>query len=336
MLNPRLSRTADRLSLLIGRAPQADGPDDPPAGPDWAQAAPEWIETALEHALRKDGGGWYALERREAFSGAGPWAHTVAGRELVVWRDAGDRLLAAPEACPHLGASLASARVEEGRLVCPWHGLRLDARGFRDWRCHPVHDDGVLVWVQLDTPGETRSERPHLAPRPRRGVSATIVRTLAADPEDVLANRLDPWHGAHFHPHSFAALEVHERTLDVVRLRVVYRVVGPIGVEVDATFHCPDPRTIVMTIVDGDGVGSVVETHATPIRPGSTRLIETTIATSDRPLFQGLLTRAPRLARRVLAPFIAARADRLWADDGAYCERRFSRRQAQSQKPPFR
>ena len=41
-------------------------------------------------------------------------------------------------------------------------------------------------------------------------------------------------------------------------------------VEVDAVFHCPEPRTIVMTIVEGEGKGSVVETHATPIAPGRT------------------------------------------------------------------
>ena len=36
-------------------------------------------------------------------------------------------LQVAPGACPHLGADLATATVECGTLVCPWHGLRLDA-----------------------------------------------------------------------------------------------------------------------------------------------------------------------------------------------------------------
>ena len=38
--------------------------------------------------------------------------------------------------------------------------------------------------------------------------------------------------------------------------------------EVDARFHCPEPRTIVMTIIRGEGVGSDVETHATPLEAG--------------------------------------------------------------------
>jgi hypothetical protein len=62
-------------------------------------------------------------------------------------------------------------------------------------------------------------------------------------------------------------------------VRVSVRVLGPLAVEVDATFHCPDPRTIVMTIIEGEGVGSVVETHATPIGPGRTAVIEATLAT---------------------------------------------------------
>ena len=39
---------------------------------------------------------------------------------------------------------------------------------------------------------------------------------------------------------------------------------------VRAEFACPDARTIVMTIIDGEGAGSVVETHATPLGPAPT------------------------------------------------------------------
>jgi hypothetical protein len=104
-------------------------------------------------------------------------------------------------------------------------------------------------------------------------------------------------------------------------LRVAYKVAGPFAVEVDATFHCPDARTIVMTIVDGEGAGSVVETHATPIAPGRTAMIEATLATSDRPGF----VYAKKLARW-LRPAINARAARLWVEDVAYAERRYALR----------
>ena len=59
----------------------------------------------------------------------------------------------APRACPHLGADLATATVECGTLVCPWHGLRLSDRSRGAWQPFPAYDDGVLCWVRLDAVG---------------------------------------------------------------------------------------------------------------------------------------------------------------------------------------
>lgn len=130
-----------------------------------------------------------------------------------------------------------------------------------------------------------------------------------------------PWHGVHYHPHSFARLRLLDVDDDVLTLRVSYRVAGPVCVEVDATFHSPDPRTITMTIIDGEGVGSVVETHATPVGPGRSRIIEATIATSDRPGF-----RVATIARRYIRAIIEKRAGRLWVEDTEYAERRYALR----------
>ncbi|MFO0747400.1 MAG: DUF5914 domain-containing protein [Myxococcota bacterium] len=321
------------MRFSIGRRPAGVVPADAPRGPDWAQADAEFIDAALAHALRKPSGGWFVIDGVERLARAapgkpgGPLKVDIAGRELVVWKDA-EGWRAAPDSCPHLGASLADGRVSEGRLVCPWHGLKLDQRGFREWQCHPVFDDGVLLWVRLGDgdadatgPGDL-TERPILAPRPSAFVSGVIRVEGRCAPEDIIANRLDPWHGAHFHPYSFGALKVLVKDLDVLRLRVTYRIAGPIGIEVDATFHCPEPRTIVMTIVDGDGQGSVVETHATPLGPGRTAMIEATLATSDRPGFA-----LARRFGRALGPLIERAARRLWVDDIAYAERRYALRQ---------
>ena len=91
---------------------------------------------------------------------------------------------------------------------------------------------------------------------------------VRCDPEDIIANRLDPWHGVHFHPYAFASLTVLDLDDDVVKVRVAKRLIGRVVAETDATFHSPEPRCIVMTIVEGEGKGSVVETHATPVEPG--------------------------------------------------------------------
>jgi len=296
-------------------------PADPPAvaAPDWVQANPARIEKALARALALPSGGWYAVDASSSI-GRTPAGYTIDGQELVLWRAQDGALRAGPGACPHMGASLACGRVRGDNVVCPWHGLELGDGPHGRWRPLTAHDDGVLAWVQMPR-GEDRTPTPILAPRPSPALSGVIRMEAECDPGDILANRLDPWHGAHYHPHSFARLRVLEERDDAILVRVAYRVVGPLAVEVDATFHCPDPRTIVMTIVAGEGRGSVVETHATPIGPGRTAMIEATLASSDRPGFRHALK-----ISRWLRPAMNARAARLWVEDIAYAERRHALR----------
>jgi hypothetical protein len=153
------------------------------------------------------------------------------------------------------------------------------------------------------------------------------------EPEDVIANRLDPWHGAWLHPYSFTALRVVSAPAidcppaeDRFLLEVTFTLGRRLGVPVHAEFTCPDPRTVTMEIVDGEGRGSVVETHATPLRPGPdgrprTAVVEAVVAHSDRPGF----THARRVAAAA-RPLMTMAAKRLWRDDLAYAERRYALR----------
>ena len=283
--------------------------------PDWQQADPRWMAAALQSALQRPGGGWFVVDERRQF-GSAPRRYRIDERELVFWQGP-DGLLAAPDSCPHMGASLAAGCVRNGRLVCPLHGLELGNKPHGNWRTLPVHDDGVMVWVRLDDAGEAPTERPVLPERPSRFIDAVLRLEARCRPEDLIANRLDPWHGVHYHPHTFRRLRVVERLADEITVRVAFAVLGRLAVEVDARFHCPDPRTIVMTIVRGDGKGSVVETHATPIDAERCAVVEATLATSDRPQMKYVLPLA-----RWVRPWIERRAARLWVEDVAYAERR--------------
>ena len=305
--------------VRFGRPPAGPLPaGDRRAMPDWRQSDPRWIRQAVRRAALLPSGGWYAIDASRAV-GDTPRRYWIAGRELVAWRGA-DGPLVAPNACPHLGASLADGRVRDGCVVCPWHGLVLGPQGHAGWRPLPSHDDGVLFWVRLD--GEqAASPRPYLCARPSSGIDAVIRMEARCEPQDIIANRFDPWHGVHFHPHSFGSLAVLEQRDDSITVRVLYRATRSMGVEVDARFHCPDPRTIVMTIIDGEGAGSVVETHATPVRPGICAIVEATVATSERFGFR-LAMRAAGLVRRRMQ----ASARRLWVEDAAYAERRYALR----------
>jgi isorenieratene synthase len=304
--------------IVLGRG--LPSPATPPrSGPAWVQARSEWIAGAVAAAEARPDGGWFVLDGSRRIT-ARPRCFVVAGAPLVGFRDPTGHVIAGPDACPHLGARLSEGRTHHGAVVCPWHGLRLGARPRGSWRPVPTHDDGVLVWARLDAPAAPDApltDRPILPARPAAFVAGVVRTEAACEPRDVLANRFDPWHGTHFHPYAFARLEVLELALDHVVVRVAKRIAGPLAVEVDARFDSPEPRTIVMTIVAGEGEGTVVETHATPIGPGRTAIVEASLATSTRPGF----ATARRLLAPLIRPLLERSARRLWVDDRAYAER---------------
>jgi hypothetical protein len=307
--------------------------------PTYADARPALIEAALKRAQARPSGNWFVLGASRDVRPGQPHGVTVAGTELVAWRDAGGRLVVGPGACPHLGAPLSAAAVDRGELVCRWHGLRVGGAGGGGWRALPACDDGLLAWVRLDAAGgEPPLTGPVLPARPPLSQSVHAVATLigVCEPEDIVANRLDPWHGAWFHPYFFSRLSVLSAPQEVTALdeddkftvAVTFRVTPGLGVPVRAEFTCPEPRTVVMRITQGEGVGSVVETHATPLGRGPdgrprTAVTEAVVAHSARPGFA--------LARRAgpaLRPAVRHAAARLWRDDLAYAERRYQLRSA--------
>jgi hypothetical protein len=306
--------------------------------PDWAQANPRRIAAALARSQVKPSGGWLVLGASRRYERTakhprtplGPWRETVADTELVLWRGTPHApLRCAPATCPHMGAHLGDGFVRDGAIVCPWHGLALCER-HGSWHELRVHDDGVLSWVQLHPDAPDATDRPILPRRPDVFLDGTIRRDATCEPQDVIANRLDPWHGAHFHPYAFKDLKVIDERDDAIDLKVTYRVVGSYGVRVTARFETPEPNTIVMSIIDGEGTGSVVETHARPIhtarpgRPPRTAVIETTLATSARSGFSHAIK-----GRSIARPLIAFSANRLWKDDAAYAERLYQLRSQQ-------
>ncbi|MEV7686980.1 DUF5914 domain-containing protein [Streptomyces bungoensis] len=301
--------------------------------PTWRDAKPAVIAQALKRAQARPSGNWYVVGPTRGLRADRPLALTVAGQEVVVWRAADGRLVAGPGVCPHLGAPLRDSPVRCGTLVCHWHGLALEGGPYAGWRPLPVHDDGVLVWVRLDAVGgEPPLDAPIVPVRPdgERALTAVYVGTGTCEPEDVVANRLDPWHGAWFHPYSFVDLTVvgspddgAEDGEDAFTVDVSFKVAGRLVVPVRAVFTAPEPRTVVMHITRGEGEGSVVETHATPLgtdvygRP-RTAVVEAVVAASDRRGFAAVRRAAP-----VLRPLMRAAAGRLWRDDLAYAERRW-------------
>jgi hypothetical protein len=307
--------------------------------PTWRDARPHRIASMLRHAQRRPTGGWYVVGESRKLGADRSLARVISGREITLWRAADRSLRAGPGSCPHLGALLDDCPVLDGSVVCRWHGLKLGEAGHGHWRPFPAHDDGALLWVRLadrsdptDHPdaNDVPTGAPIILGRPplEASVVAVITRRGRCEPEDIVANRLDPWHGGWFHPYSFSHLEVDDESSTDERLvvDVTFRLGRSFGIPVRAEFITPDRRTIAMRIIDGEGTGSVVETHATPLTaPGNpdplTTLTEVTIAHSERPGFAA----ARRLAG-LLRPMMRSTARRLWVDDLMYAERRYELR----------
>ncbi|MER7760365.1 DUF5914 domain-containing protein [Streptomyces sp. NPDC097619] len=329
-MNPRPPSRRPRLPLTLRRAPV---PWDRQR-PTWREARPPLIARALDRARARPSGNWFVVAPTTALDDARPLGRTVAGVEVVLWRGTGGILRAGPGACPHLGAPLARSAVRCGTLVCHWHGLALDGAPFAGWKPYPAFDDGVLLWVRLDEAGgEDPLPTPVVPERPHPVGAVTVVYEGAGtcEPEDIVANRLDPWHGAWFHPYSFVDLTVVETPTpegpdDRFTVDVSFKLAGRLVVPVRAVFTAPGPRTVLMRITEGEGAGSVVETHATPLGPDAqgrprTAVTEAVVAASDRTGFA-----LARHAAPLLRPLMRTAAARLWRDDLAYAERRWQLR----------
>ena len=317
----------------------------PQAPPDrmrgtWRDAKPGRIAEALADALARPTGGWSVVGGSGEVPVGRSLVRTVYGREVVLWRDEDGVLLAGPGACPHLGARLDGCDVVRGDVLCRWHGMALGRTTEPPWATVPAYDDGVLAWVRVgaaggdDTDGgggAGLTDRPVLATRPDPDGSIASVVSLPAvcEPRDVVANRLDPWHGAWFHPYAFSDLTVDDAASspDRLVLDVAYRLGRRVAVPVRAEVTCPDAATVVMTITEGEGLGSVVESHATLLtapgqHPARTVMTEAVVATSDRLGF-----RAARALGSLVRPGMRASQKQLWVDDLEYAERRYALRQ---------
>jgi phenylpropionate dioxygenase-like ring-hydroxylating dioxygenase large terminal subunit len=87
-------------------------------------------------------GYWYVVAESDDIAGA-PHAVRLLGDDVVIWRGPDGALVAAPDRCPHREAPLSLGLVDDGCLVCCYHGWTFGAEG----RCVrvPSAPEGVPV-----------------------------------------------------------------------------------------------------------------------------------------------------------------------------------------------
>jgi phenylpropionate dioxygenase-like ring-hydroxylating dioxygenase large terminal subunit len=93
---------------------------------------------------------WYAIEFSQAIV-TQPQLIQLFDRKITLYRDAQGVIQAFGDICPHRGASLSLGTVQDGCLVCPYHGWQFAS-------------DGACVKIPANTPG---------AAIPKRAIAAT-------------------------------------------------------------------------------------------------------------------------------------------------------------------
>lgn len=91
---------------------------------------------------------WYAVDRSVDVL-ATPKHARLLGRDLVLWRGPNGMVIAAPDRCPHREAPLSEGWIENGCVVCPYHGWAFG-------------DEGKCVTVPSANEGVPPPPRAHL------------------------------------------------------------------------------------------------------------------------------------------------------------------------------
>jgi phenylpropionate dioxygenase-like ring-hydroxylating dioxygenase large terminal subunit len=71
---------------------------------------------------------WHVVARSSELAEGGVRPARLLGQDLVLWRS-NQGVCAWPDFCLHRGARLSGGRVQDGCLICPYHGWNYDASG---------------------------------------------------------------------------------------------------------------------------------------------------------------------------------------------------------------
>lgn len=109
--------------------------------------------------LRKN---WWPVAYSLDVSTSKPYGTTLFGEPIVLFRDADSAIRCLQDLCPHKSVPLSIGKVENGRIICRYHGWQFDGAGQcthptgmanRMEACrygYPAIDDGLLIWIYPD------------------------------------------------------------------------------------------------------------------------------------------------------------------------------------------
>ncbi|MDP5133726.1 MAG: aromatic ring-hydroxylating dioxygenase subunit alpha [Paraglaciecola sp.] len=116
---------------------------------------------------------WYVAAMAEEIDSKKPLGRKICGESIAFYRQTNGEVAAVLDFCPHRGAALSLGYVENGLLVCGYHGLKMGpdgktqamplqrVQGFPCMKSFAVVERYGFIWVW---PGERAAAEPDLIP----------------------------------------------------------------------------------------------------------------------------------------------------------------------------
>jgi phenylpropionate dioxygenase-like ring-hydroxylating dioxygenase large terminal subunit len=259
------------------------------------------MRVTQEPALRKF---WYCVLPMAELD-QGPKPFTLLGEKIALWKDAEGEPRAVKDRCPHRTAKLSAGWVDEGTLVCPYHGWGFSGSGecvrvpqqpvngprpfgVQAFRCEERYG---YAWVALDEPMFPIPEIPEAYSPDYRKIDE-FVESWACAPLRIVENSFDGSHIAFVHRNTFGNIadptprkdELSE-TEDGFVCKSVTPVVNPermraaLLTEEPTTFRYTDNQFVLPFFRVGrirypNGLINILCTAVTPVGEGVTQRIQ--------------------------------------------------------------
>ncbi|SBS27615.1 Toluene-4-sulfonate monooxygenase system iron-sulfur subunit TsaM1 [Marinomonas spartinae] len=167
---------------------------------------------------------WYVAAMSDEVAGSKPLGRKICGESIAFYRSHDNEIAAVLDFCPHRGAALSLGYVEDGLLVCGYHGLKMGAdgktkemplqrvQGFPCMKSYAVEERYGFIWVW---PGDqTKADKeliPHLewAVSPEWAYGGGLYH-INCDYRLMVDNLMDLTHETYVHATSIGQKEIDE------------------------------------------------------------------------------------------------------------------------------
>lgn len=167
---------------------------------------------------------WYVAAEAHEVTADMPMGRKICNFDVVFYRDAAGKAVALEDFCPHRGAALSLGFIEQGELVCGYHGLKMGSEGktlsmpkqrvepFPCIQRFPVVEKCGFIWLW---PGDTSQADEALIPDffwadNENWAYGGGLYHIACDYRLMIDNLMDLTHETYVHASSIGQKEIDE------------------------------------------------------------------------------------------------------------------------------